>query len=332
MTVRSIEDKSMETECITGLPDRPVAVVGAGLTGASWAALFSAHGRCVRVHDHDPAKLETARERIHQYAAFLKKRSFIDPGRAQSGLDALEFCRDLSAAVEDAVFIQECAYETYDAKQEVFRMIDRVASPEAIIATSSSGLSISRIQTAARYPERCLAGHPYNPPHLIPLVEVAPGEKTSPAAIHAAKIFYESMGKCPVVLKRDIPGYLANRMSAALWREAINLVLDGVASVEDVDRAVSLGPGLRWAVMGPHLIYHLGGGKGGIRYHMDHLAGTKEAILNDLNDWKTFPPNTAEALAAGLPHPEAAEALCSERDEKLAGILRALEDYDRNLT
>lgn len=125
---------------------------------------------------------------------------------------------------------------------------------------------------------------------------------------------------------RDIPGYLANRMSAALWREAINLVLDGVATVEDVDHAIAWGPGLRWAVMGPHLIYHLGGGKGGIRYHMDHLADTKETILKDLNDWKIFPEKALEVLSAGLPDSPETDHLSAERDRKLRRIIQSLAE------
>lgn len=303
-----------------------VAVVGAGLTGTSWAALFLTHGRRVRVHDRNPEVWGTAMERIRSCVSFLKSRQMKDGGCDHTDLDGLTMCEQLSDAVADAVFVQECVHESYEAKQDVFETIDRYAPPPAIIATSSSGLSISRIQTAAGRPGRCLAGHPYNPPHLIPLVEVAPGEKTSPASVDAARRFYESVGKRPVVLSRDIPGYLANRMSAALWREAINLVLDGVATVEDVDRAISWGPGLRWAVMGPHLTYHLGGGKGGIRYHFEHLTDTKEAILRDLNEWKKFPAHAMEALAKGLPKLGETERLSAERDRKIFRILRVLED------
>jgi 3-hydroxyacyl-CoA dehydrogenase len=153
-------------------------------------------------------------------------------------------------------------------------------------------------------------------------VEIAPGEKTTLETVQAARRFYESVGKAPVILSREIPGYLANRMSAALWREAINLVLDGVASVADVDRAISLGPGLRWAVMGPHLIYHLGGGEGGIRYHVEHLGSAKEEIWKDLDEWKDLPSETAKALEQGLPALEEIEPLARKRDEALVRIIK----------
>ena len=211
-------------------------------------------------------------------------------------------------------------------KREVFAAVDAAAPPDALICTSSSGLSISDIQTAAARPERCLAAHPYNPPHLVPLVELAPGALTSPEAMERAAAFYAAVGKEPVKLTRDLPGYLANRLSAALWREAVDLVLRGVATVEDVDKAVSYGPGLRWAAMGPHLLYDLGGGEEGIVGHVEHLAAVKEGMLRDLATWTTFPPETGEALAAGLADEKGArtyDELVAERDALLVAYLRA---------
>lgn len=307
-----------------------VAVIGAGLTGASWAGLFSAHGCKVRMFDHDPDRREIALDRARSLALFLKQHGLADADQADKGIASLQISDTLAEAVQDAGFVQESVFESYSVKQEVFRKIDRFAPKETIIATSSSGLSISRIQTAARYPERCVAGHPYNPPHLIPLVEVAPGAKTSAETVASAKKFYERVGKTPVTLSRDIPGYLANRMSAALWREAINLMIDGVASVEDVDKAISMGPGLRWAVMGPHLLYHLGGGEKGIRYHVDHLRETKETMWRDFNDWKKLPEETADQLAQGLPPVDSIGELAGERDEKLVRIIHDLGTYQKS--
>ncbi|MBT8339772.1 MAG: hypothetical protein KJP07_07140 [Desulfatitalea sp.] len=302
-------------------PQGPVAVIGAGVTGASWAGLFAAHGRRVHLFDSDKTKLDQGNIKALQYAAFLADQHLTDNAMDKGKVRPLTV---LSEAVQEACFVQECVFETYEAKQAVFKAIDRHAPQEAIIATSSSGLSISKIQIATRFPDRCVAGHPYNPPHLIPLVEVAPGKRTSQDTVEMTCAFYLSVGKTPVKLTRDIPGYLANRMSAALWREAINLVLDGVATVEDVDKAISLGPGLRWAVMGPHLLYHLGGGKGGIEYHTKHLRATKEGMLRDLKDWKTFPPQVSETLAKGLPGVDKIEDLSEQRDQKLLEIIRAL--------
>jgi carnitine 3-dehydrogenase len=239
----------------------------------------------------------------------------------------LSVTRDPKDAVAQAFLVQECVTDDLAVKQAVFADVSRLAPATALIATSTSGLSITAIQQGAHLPGRTLAAHPYNPPHLIPLVELAPGELTVPETIARAKEFYSGVGKEPVALDRDIPGYIANRVSAALWREAIELVRSGVATVEDVDRAICLGPGLRWAAMGPHLIYHLGGGGAGIRAHISHLTGTKEGMLRDLAAWTTFPDDTADVLAAGI-EVEAAgrtiEELEHERDEALAALVTAL--------
>jgi carnitine 3-dehydrogenase len=304
--------------------DGPVAVVGVGLTGASWCALFAAHGRSVRLFDKDSSVAATGLERARTFVSFLVEHDLTNAELAATGLNQMEICSEIKTAVQDVAFVQEAVYDSYDAKIAVFKSIDQFAPQSALISSSSSGLSISKIQTATTCPERCLSGHPYNPPHLIPIVEIAPGELTDQQAIEAARSFYISVGKIPVVLRREVPGYLANRMSAALWREAINLVLSGVASVEDVDNAIRYGPGLRWAVMGPHMLYHLGGGEGGIRYHIEHLINTKEDMLQDMDDWKTMPIDTVDALEAGLPPIEDISSLANHRDEKLAALLHAL--------
>ena len=192
---------------------------------------------------------------------------------AEAGLARMRALTDPAETFAGVSHVQECVTEDLAVKRAVFRLAAEHAPADALLATSSSGLSISQIQEDVPGPERCLAAHPYNPPHLVPLVELAPGALTAPETIERARAFYRSVGKTPVVVHRDVPGYIGNRLSAALWREAVELVRSGVASVEEVDSAVRNGPGLRWAVMGPHLLYHLGGGAGGIRGHLEHLAG-----------------------------------------------------------
>ncbi len=209
-----------------------------------------------------------ALQRATDAAFLLARNGLAERGPASRGRAALTGAATLAEAVDGVTHVQECVREDLALKREVFAALDEAAPPDALLCTSSSGLSIGEIQTAAKRPERCLAAHPYNPPHLVPLVELAPGPLTSPDAMARAEAFYTAAGKKPVVLTRDIPGYLANRLSAALWREAVDLVLSGVATVADVDRAVAFGPGLRWAAMGPHLLYDLGGGSEGIRGHV----------------------------------------------------------------
>ena len=303
-----------------------VAVAGAGLTGASWAGLFAAHGLAVRLYDIRPAVLDAALVRAATAARFLVDHGLADATTAQNGLAALVAEPDAAAAFDGAALVQECVIEDLEAKRAVFATADLLAPSDALLATSSSGLSITAIQRAASAPQRCLAAHPYNPPHLVPLVELAPGEQTSAETMARGLAFYRRVGKQPVLVSGDLPGYIANRLSVALWREAVELVRSGVASVADVDRAVCDGPGLRWSVMGPHLLYHLGGGAGGIREHLRHLAGVKESMLRDLATWTEFPPGTADALAAGLTEEVAGrslEQLVAERDEALAAVVLA---------
>jgi 3-hydroxyacyl-CoA dehydrogenase len=304
----------------------PIAVIGAGLTGGSWAGLFAAAGLAVRIHDVDEARQAGALERAAEAARFLAGHGLADPEAVELGLAHLTGTADLAEALDGVTHVQECVREDLAVKRAVFAAAGAAAPAGALICTSSSGLSISDIQTAAAHPERCLAAHPYNPPHLVPLVELAPGALTSPEAMRRAAAFYSSVGKEPVTLTRDLPGYIANRLSAALWREAVDLVLRGVATVEDVDRAVSSGPGLRWAAMGPHLLYDLGGGEEGIRGHIEHLAGVKEGMLRDLATWTTFPPETPDSLAAGLAAEKGERSykqLVAERDALLVEYLRA---------
>ena len=307
-------------------PYGPVAVVGAGLTGGSWAGLFAAAGLEVRLHDVDAERLAAAVERAAAAARFLAVNGLADADDVEQGLTRLTASADLTATLAGVSHVQECVREDLALKREVFAAIDAAVPDEALICTSSSGLSISDIQTAAAHPERCLAAHPYNPPHLVPLVELAPGALTAPEAMERASAFYASVGKEPVALTRDLPGYIANRLSAALWREAVDLVVRGIATVDDVDRAVSYGPGLRWAAMGPHLLYDLGGGEQGIRGHMEHLAGVKEGMLRDLATWTTFPPETGDALAGGLAAEKSGRSydeLVAERNALLVACLLA---------
>jgi carnitine 3-dehydrogenase len=307
-------------------PYGPVAVVGAGLTGGSWAGLFAAAGLEVRLHDVHAERLAAAVERAAAAARFLAVNGLADADDVEQGLTRLTASADLTATLAGVSHVQECVREDLALKREVFAAIDAAVPDETLICTSSSGLSISDIQTAAAHPERCLAAHPYNPPHLVPLVELAPGALTAPEAMERASAFYASVGKEPVALTRDLPGYIANRLSAALWREAVDLVVRGIATVDDVDRAVSYGPGLRWAAMGPHLLYDLGGGEEGIRGHVEHLAGVKEGMLRDLATWTTFPPETGDALADGLAAEKSGRSydeLVAERDALLVACLLA---------
>jgi carnitine 3-dehydrogenase len=299
---------------------RHVAVIGTGTIGASWTAFFLSRG--LRVSASDPAPRAEAQLRQFVDAAWPVLRA-LGAGTAAPPYEALVFHADPEAAVAEADFVQENAPEREPVKQTLLARIDAVLPSEVIIASSSSGLLISRLQAACRHPERCVIGHPFNPPHLIPLVEVVGGERTAPAAIDGALAFYKAIGKRPIHIRREVAGHVANRLQAALWREAVHLVAAGVASVADVDTAISEGPGLRWALMGPHLTFHLAGGTGGMAHFLEQLGPALESWWDDLGD----PRLTAEvrqALTAGV----AAEAegrdiatLAAARDRFLVELL-----------
>ena len=190
--------------------------------------------------------------------------------------------------------------ERYDVKKTSSGRSIRLAAPDAILASSSSGLLISELQTVMEHPGRSLIAHPFNPPHLMPLVELVPGKQTAPAVLAEAKKLFESLGKVPVVLNKEVPGHIANRLQAAVWREAIDLVLKGVASVADVDKALAAGPGIRWALLGPHMIFHLGGGPGGMKYFIDHVGVSFDKLWTDMATWTSLPADTTDALVSGV--------------------------------
>jgi 3-hydroxyacyl-CoA dehydrogenase len=234
------------------------------------------------------------------------------------------FEADPVAAVQGADFVQESAPERYDAKQALLPKIAAVLPAGVVIASSTSGLLASRLSEGCAHPERVLIGHPFNPPHLIPLVEVV-GPHASRAAIDAAMAFYRSVGKHPIEIRKEVPGHVANRLQAAMWREAVHLVAEGVASVTDVDAAVSEGPGLRWALMGPNLTFHLAGGEGGMAQFLSHLLPAMQGW------WETLGrPEMTDALKQRLANGVAEEAgtrsiaeLARWRDDALVRLLEA---------
>jgi len=297
------------------------AVIGTGTIGASWAAVFLAHGLAVRASD--PAA--DAENRLRQFidAAWPALRQLSGMAAAAPPHAALEFCDTPEAAATGAEFVQESAPERESVKQELLARIDAVLPPAVVIASSSSGLLVSRLVSGCSHPERIVIGHPFNPPHLIPLVEVVGGTQTAPATIAGALAFYTAVGKRPIHIRREVPGHIANRLQAALWREAVHLVASGVATVADVDTAIAEGPGLRWAVMGPHLLFHLAGGSGGFAHFLAQLGPPLESWWDDLGR-----PQLTAAVCRALSDGVAAEAagrdvaaLAAERDRFLIELL-----------
>ncbi|HEV8463557.1 MAG TPA: 3-hydroxyacyl-CoA dehydrogenase NAD-binding domain-containing protein [Pseudolabrys sp.] len=300
---------------------RRVSVIGAGTIGASWAAYFLARGFEVGAYDPLPNGEAFARRFIDNAWPTLEKLNAVQPGADRK---RFAFFKEPAAAVKDAEFVQESGPEREDLKIELFATLDAALPPETVIATSSSGLLISRVSATCRHPQRCVIGHPFNPPHLIPLVEVVGGAKTSPEAITKAMNFYRDIGKHPIHIRKEVRGHVANRLQAALWREAVHLVADGVVSVADADAAIAYGPGLRWALMGPHLTFHMAGGEGGMTHFMSHIGPAIQGWMDDLGQTR-LTPEVQKAIIDGVTAEAAGRSMADLqrwRDRKLIEILK----------
>jgi len=302
---------------------RRVAVLGGGLIGASWCAWFLSRGLRVAVYDPDPtAEVRVARVVGEAWAAL--ERLGTAPGADRTAYAVVD---DPAAAVEGAEFVQECAPERIPIKRELFGRIDGVLPPGVVVATSTSGLLVRDMQEGLANAGRYVVGHPFNPPHLIPLVECAGSDLSDPAAVDWAVAFYRAIGKVAVRLNREVPGHIANRLQAAVWREAVNLVAEGVATVADIDAAVAYGPGLRWALMGPNLTYHLGGGQGGLESFIKHIGPSQEGRWQDLGKLERIPEAVVPKLVDGVREEvggASIDALAADRDRLLLGLLQLI--------
>ncbi|MGC2222142.1 MAG: 3-hydroxyacyl-CoA dehydrogenase NAD-binding domain-containing protein [Methylocella sp.] len=301
-------------------PINRIAIIGTGVIGASWAALFLAKGLKDGATDVAPGAEKALRHFVEAAWPALEQLG-LAPGALQSNLT---FTPDLAGCVADADLVQENGPERIDFKRNLYQQLDELLPPEVIIASSSSGLTMSDIQVGCRsHPERCVIGHPFNPPHLIPLVEIVGGSKTSEDTIDRAAHFYTSIGKRTVRLHKEVPGHVANRLQAALIREVYYLVGEGVVSVADVDAALCWGPGLRWGIMGQVLLNHLGGGEGGMEHFLDQFAGPLTAWWKALGSIE-LTPELRQKLIDGV-HAEVGsrsiQELAEERDRILLGLL-----------
>jgi carnitine 3-dehydrogenase len=301
----------------------PVAIVGAGTIGAGWAAFFALCGLQVRVADpspNAPALVAATLERARPVMAAL--------GRLSETPTVPRVFTDVVSAVEGAAHIQEALPEDMALKRRVYAQIEAAAPREAILASSSSGLLPTALQESMQHPERMLVVHPNNPPYLMPLVEIVAGGMTDPLIVELTKSFYESLGKRTIVLRREVKGHVFNRLQAALWREAVHLVAEGYASVEDVDRAVVEGLGARWAVCGPHEIFHLSGGDQGMAGFLDRLGEAVEGWWGDLGN-PTLDAPTRKALVDGMAQAARNRSyaeLAARRDREMIPLLKMLDN------
>src|SRR2546423_2056371 len=303
-------------------PIRRIAIVGTGVIGASWAAQYLARGLDVVATDPAPNAEANLRKYVDEAWGVLTSIGL----SAGASRDRLSFTTNMKEALSQADFVQENGPERPDFKIKLFADMDDATPAESLIASSSSGITPSVIQSKCKRPERILIGHPFNPPHIIPLVEVVGGTKTSPEAIQQAMAFYASIGKKPIYLRKELPGHVANRLQAALYREMVYLIEQDVLSVEEADVAVSYGPGLRWGVMGQSLQWHLGGGPGGIQHFMEHLMDPLTGLMKALGN-----PEVTNELKQTIIEGVLQEAgnrsvdqLAQEENEALVGLLRLL--------
>ena len=307
---------------------RRVACVGSGLVGQGWAALFAVNGYEVVLQDITEEKLVEAVERTAHHINTL-----VNAGLAKGPDDAiarLNSTTSLEEALSDADFVIESVFESLEVKCPLFAEMDRIAPAGVVLASSTSGFMMSDIaKDMELHPERAIVAHPWNPVHLVPLVELSPGEKTNQGTVDLTYRIMEDIGRVPVVLKKEVLGFIANRLSAVLWREALDLVNQGVASVEEVDKAIRAGPGIRWAIMGPYLTYHLGGGKGGIEYIMRHIGVKKAEWLETAATWTMQPESVVQKAVDGVDDmvgTTGLEELEAKRDEYLIALNKLLWD------
>src|SRR6266576_3094253 len=302
-----------------------IAIVGTGVIGASWAAQYLARGFDVIATDPAPNAEANLRQYIDEAWPALTDIG-LSPGASR---DRLSFTTNMKEALSQADLVQENGPERPDFKMKLFADMDDATPPDSLIASSSSGITPSVIQSKCKRPERILIGHPFNPPHIIPLVEVVGGTKTSPEAIQQAMAFCASIGKKPIYLRKELPGHVANRLQAALYREMLYIIEQGILSVEETDAAVCYGPGLRWGVMGQSLQWHLGGGPGGIRHFMEHLMDPLQGMMKALGT-PNITPELKQTVVDGVMREaggRSVEQLAQEENEVLMGLLKLRTKY-----
>jgi carnitine 3-dehydrogenase len=302
-----------------------VGIVGAGVIGGGWALHYLRMGLDVDVYDPGPHAQRDLLRMLDGTWPLLERIGLC----AGAGPDRLSFHASLAAAVGDADLVQESSPEDGQVKRGVIAAIDRAARPDTVIASSTSGLAMTMLQADCARPERCVVGHPFNPPYLIPLVEVVGGERTDPAAVDWLVEFYTCVDKRPLRLSRELPGFVGNRLQEAMWREALHMVAAGEATVAEIDEAIAYGPGLRWALMGPCLTFHLAGGGGGMAHMLDHFG---PALLEPWTRLQAPPltPELRERMVAGCLEQAGGRSVAElerRRDQFLAGLLDLVERF-----
>lgn len=272
---------------------RKVACLGGGIIGSSWAITFAMHGKDVTIRDINDEQLRHSLDQMNKSLDTLVASDAITPERKSEILGHVKLTTSVQEALEGVQLVQENGPERLEVKQSILAEAEQYLAPDAIYGSSTSGLSITDIAAKAAHPERCVGAHPYNPPHLIPLVELTKGEKSDPEVVQLAYDFYQSVGKEAVLLNKECPGFISNRLQLALYREMVDLVQRGVCSVTDADKALVYGPGLRWAFLGHFMLMEIGNANGFMGM-MNMLQKGGNAMLPGMANWTSLPEDWSE--------------------------------------
>jgi len=308
---------------------KKVAVIGTGVIGAGWIIRCLAHNKIVYAFDKDLELKKNLVKEIKRTWPFVKKLF----NKKTLNLKNFKYFTSIEDTLKDADFIQECATENYSLKTKLMSSISKYSKKNAIIASSSSGLLPTRIYSRSKYPERALIGHPFNPVYLLPAVEIVPGKKTSNKFINQAKKFYQSISMNPIMVKKELPGYLSDRLQEALWREGLHIINEGYATTKDLDRAIEDGPGLRWSLMGTFLTFHLAGGKSGMKHMLEQFGPALKLPWTKLKA-----PNLSRKLISRLVEGtkkqskgKTVEKISNIRDEYLVELQKLRKKYEKKL-
>ena len=308
---------------------KKVAVIGTGVIGAGWIIRCLAHNKIVYAFDKDPKLKNSLIKEIKRTWPFVKKLF----KKNKLNLKNFYYFTSLEKTLKDADFIQECATENYDLKTKLMSTIGNYAKPNAIISSSSSGLLPTRIYSKCKNPQRSLIGHPFNPVYLLPAVEIVPGKKTSTKYLNQAKNFYKSISMNPIMVKRELPGYLSDRLQEALWREGLHIINEGYATTEDLDRAIEDGPGLRWSLMGTFLTFHLAGGKAGMKHMLEQFGPALKLPWTKLKAPK-LTKNLSSRIISGTKNQSKGKSvsmISNIRDEYLVELQMMRKKYEKKL-
>ena len=308
---------------------KKVAVIGTGVIGAGWIIRCLAHNKIVYAFDKDPKLKNSLIKEIKRTWPFVKKLF----KKNKPNLKNFYYFTSLEKTLKDADFIQECATENYDLKTKVMSTIGNYAKSNAIISSSSSGLLPTRIYSKCKNPQRSLIGHPFNPVYLLPAVEIVPGKKTTAKYLNQAKKFYKSISMNPIMVKKELPGYLSDRLQEALWREGLHIINEGYATTEDLDRAIEDGPGLRWSLMGTFLTFHLAGGKAGMKHMLEQFGPALKLPWTKLKAPK-LTKNLSSRIISGTKNQSKGKSvsmISNIRDEYLVELQMMRKKYEKKL-